>query len=907
MKTIIFFSLLLSTTAFGQTPKTCTEVGAKEVVGIACCPNTKIDPNSGICVDAIVDQDLVVCKANSDCSNGMGCLSMRQEDQFASASSEQDFDAKDEISDILEDNDEDLELGATCTASVDCESGSCEKNKCVEKRVCRLADMEDEANDVGTGVECEPDLKKDVFGNCVSGDPASYPGLMTSVNLTSDKSCNFSSDEATRAKSMVSMKTLRALEWLFATAGAKDDEECLKLLPYVRDEIGRAFLAERKKILEDFSVAISKIEGDYRILLAASDKSDKKIMIHGGEIIESDLATRKSSGYDGMMLMYRRNLIFQAYEQAMMNLTTLIAAKIKTASTDMANWKDKSKKWTLNGKEISSSGYQCRGGNKKKIKKRWGTQFKVKGAAPENSRIAGRESIVSYLTLIDGTDSQTASSKVKNGPMGSQFKNYYLIDSLMPSSSFDKFGKGSKKRGKRHIDGTQGASYADLWNIYREGIIAHLKSLKSSQSSAIFEPEILALEQRNCLEALSDPTCSPTKAYIDELTDIGFAQSIAYSMHSKKTYKKFFPKTSTMRRKFFNKLETDTQNIIKYYEAMSTERTKQAACLERGLQNLTDHFLVNGGGVRTDTKLNNESGTLGTGESGKGTLSTSSPGQGSGASGVVGQGQGPDSRGDVTLLNQLPTGEDKTTGDRTSKIDSSLRNYYTPLIGSPLTRMGSSSVNDKLGNQSTSASAASASLGNLANAKVANGIRYKELIEQNKVAKGAGMDVDASGKLKKALRNIGASKSSSAAGSNGSGTDSDGKTTASSGYSSTSANGGKLEQLTGASPIGGTIDLQQGTMINPSGTPAAASGTPESGLSGISEASLGLGPEGAAGAAVGGTKDALSAADQARIEQGYERNKGEYVGSDADELFEKVSKAYVRNLDKILKKKKAID
>lgn len=54
-------------------------------------------------------------------------------------------------------------------------------------------------------------------------------------------------------------------------------------------------------------------------------------------------------------------------------------------------------------------------------------------------------------------------------------------------------------------------------------------------------------------------------------------------------------------------------------------------------------------------------------------------------------------------------------------------------------------------------------------------------------------------------------------------------------------------------------------------------------------------------------KEALSSSDQARIEQGYERNKGQYQGSDSDELFEKVSKAYVRNLDRILQKKKAVD
>lgn len=903
MKTLILLAFVLTSSAFGQTPKTCTEVGGKETVNLPCCPNTKLDPQSELCVDAIQDTSLVSCLKDAECGGGRGCLPLRQEDHFATAASEQDFDANDELTDILEDNDEDLELGATCTASADCESGSCVSNKCVEKRICRFADMEDEGPEIGQGVNCEPDLTKDVFGNCVASETEGYPGLLTSVNLYSDRSCNLKSDEDTRVKSLVSMKTLRSLEWLFATAGARDEDECMKLLPYVRDEIGKPFLAERKKILSDFNLAISKIEGDYRILLAASVTSDKKIVIHGQEMVEKDLASRRASGYDGMMLMYRRNLIFQAYEQAMMNLTSLIAAKIKIAATDMATWKEKSKRWSLNGKQYSSSDYLCRGGKKKKIKKRWGTQYKVKGRATENQRIARREGIASYLALIEGTSTVAASAQMNNGPVGTQFKTYYLMDSLLPSTSFDKFGKSSKKRGKRNIDGSPGASFADLWNIYRDGVLVHLKSLKTKDSAEIFEPEILALEQRTCLERLEDPTCAPTKTYVEELTDIAFAQSIAYSMHSKKNYKKYFPRPSNMRRKFFNKLETDTQNIIKYYEAMAGERTKQAACLERGLQNLSDNFLVDDGGVGTDTQQTGETGSLGNTQSeGAGTSSLSPTGIGGAASGAAPisvNSNTPVSRSDATQVNQLPSTTGGAPGPtRTSKIDSSLRSYYTPLIGSPLTQMRSTSVSDKIGNITGSASSASGSLGNLGNARVANGIRYKELLEKNQVARKAGFNVDASGSLKKALRNLG----SSSASANSSHTSQD-RGAAASGAGAKTA-GVKLDTLNASTPSVSDIDLKRGTLMNPSGAQSQGQGSPEAAQSGMSEASLGIGSARSSSASM---KEALSSSDQARIEQGYERNKGQYQGSDSDELFEKVSKAYVRNLDRILQKKKAVD
>ncbi len=52
------------------------------------------------------------------------------------------------------------------------------------------------------------------------------------------------------------------------------------------------------------------------------------------------------------------------------------------------------------------------------------------------------------------------------------------------------------------------------------------------------------------------------------------------------------------------------------------------------------------------------------------------------------------------------------------------------------------------------------------------------------------------------------------------------------------------------------------------------------------------------------TKDALNEADQEVVMANYERTKGDYKSDEEDVLFQKVSKAYVRNLEKVLKKKK---
>lgn len=52
---------------------------------------------------------------------------------------------------------------------------------------------------------------------------------------------------------------------------------------------------------------------------------------------------------------------------------------------------------------------------------------------------------------------------------------------------------------------------------------------------------------------------------------------------------------------------------------------------------------------------------------------------------------------------------------------------------------------------------------------------------------------------------------------------------------------------------------------------------------------------------------AMTNEDQEVIEANYERTKTDYASDAEDPLFSKVSKAYVRNLDKILTRKKNIE
>lgn len=56
-----------------------------------------------------------------------------------------------------------------------------------------------------------------------------------------------------------------------------------------------------------------------------------------------------------------------------------------------------------------------------------------------------------------------------------------------------------------------------------------------------------------------------------------------------------------------------------------------------------------------------------------------------------------------------------------------------------------------------------------------------------------------------------------------------------------------------------------------------------------------------------GPRDAMDEADEAVVMENLDRSKSQYNSAEEDLLFEKVSKAYVRNLDKVLKKKKVSD
>jgi hypothetical protein len=882
LMSLLFLVNIVHAQTSTTTDSSCVVMGVTPLTGTSCCQGLKFNAQTGLCEDAIVDTALVACKLDSDCSNGKGCYPQREEDIYSSTpTSEAQLSSQIAAQDSVEEAQEKLEdtekeLGESCTASSQCESFSCLKNKCVDKLVCRLADQEEKA--VGN-VQCDAGLVKTVMGVCDTPEnekKSIYVGLLDTVQIKGSQ-CQFTLDEDASQKSLVAIKTLRAMEWHFSTSSLSESQECLKALPFLRDDIGGALYAGRKKILNEFNKIIAAVEADYQTLRAASDKSDATVNYNGATILEKDLATRRASGYDGMTIMWRRNLAFQSYETSMNSLIKTIAAKIAVMSKDMEGWNYKSKRWTLNGKEYTYKDLKCRGGKKKKIKKRWDHYVQVKGSDAGNTEILSRQGIADYLSLMTGSSSSESTNDFRNGPPGTLLKSYYLLDLLMPGREL------TARSGKTSL-----GSYKEIWQKFNGNMKDYFKSMKGEGAPAdfIYEPELIPIESRACFADSSAQECANVSKFYDEMTDIGFAQFIAYGVSPRRDYKKFFTNTQTWRRKLFNKLETDTQNITKFYEAMATKRNEQSTCLESAINQVAKELLNDPeSGVATDLAKTSADTT----DSTAAVITTSASGSlssGTGASNATGTSSGVGGGTGATGI-----GSGVSTLTPASRIS-----YQVDLSSGTFSSLGKSSNLDSLG-KSTIGSSAGVAQASGASAAISS--RFTVLKNANQASSAIVSTKDAA--TQTALANLGKTSS----GVSGTGSKSPSGSMSGSGLGAGALSGHSGNLLTDLNPHTKVASIKEiavsqrsigiGTGAETSGAAAGVGGITE----GVSSSSTSFNSS-----TSGSNKPALSEEDEQTVMANYERTKGDYKSSEEDELFSKVSKAYVRNLDKVLTKKK---
>ena len=92
------------------------------------------------------------------------------------------------------------------------------------------------------------------------------------------------------------------------------------------------------------------------------------------------------------------------------------------------------------------------------------------------------------------------------------------------------------------------------------------------------------------------------------------------------------------------------------------------------------------------------------------------------------------------------------------------------------------------------------------------------------------------------------------------------------------------------------------------GTTTIGAGAAGAGVSGII-GGAGIGSANTSDASAAGKEDATGMSDEEKdtLAANYDRTKNKYQTNEEDSLFQVVSKTYVRNLDKILTRKKKLD
>jgi hypothetical protein len=720
-------------------------------------------------------------------------------------------------------------------------------------------------------VSCETPLIKDsATGYCGDSGPNLFVLGLSSINIEQEvgQQCQFKllandlDKKAVNRQQLESviytaLKGLRAMEWLFSTASGNNHDECQFAMEYMRDGMA-GLVNKRKEILKAFNTDMYLIENNNKIVNAA--KKDDKTLIttvcsNDGANYEMttahDVALRKASGKDFFCYMKRRNQLYQAYEMKMKEWLSQVDKLTTDYKNTVFTWPEKDKSWNIAGTQKSYKDRGCRDWTDwhKKIKRRWGKRYKVRGAHTVNTDIVERQGVVpAYLNLF------SAREKLNGG-------KYYLLDPLLPGGwnqgvDFGNYGRGRNMNGgdDRYLRDDSG--YRNIYAKFSDRLVAYYKALRLDlpPENYIYEPELVgSYENRGCIDKLNDPSCSSFKNYLGQIQDIAFAQMLLYSHHTVKKYKDYYQNEGILRRKLYSRYETDFSNLSMYYEALSGKdglRNRQNVCLQKLIDQLN--------GKDFD-----------------------------------GKGQGI-TEGGNNYYNPTETDYMGGSGGPKSYIKPKVKtNVGTPMqfsLNSLNISMKGSGLKDSQDNQS---GAGSGAMGEGSGSALA--ARVKEMQATNAKAASAGVDVAGrDALLRDALTStpLGSSLGSAGGGSYGSGSSSAGQASTNAG----SASGQELDN----EGVNSDKDKDKESSAKSGAGKGMTGGAAAGGFVG------GLGSGNDNGDSAGAKGDASGMSDEEKdvMSANYERNKSDYKPKEDDSLFQVLSKTYVRSLDKILTRKK---
>ena len=840
----------------------------------SCCENLVLDGRT--CKDpSIEDTSLKKCSAHGECGGELGCYPMTDDDMFTTDS---DDEAEQVAVDALEEKFEEQQNslgdeepkteGQACYRNMECESYSCVKFRCeAPQKICRKANKDEIAPG---NIQCDEPLEKN--SNLVCGDytvpyfkgslgellVAPKPGGTSCefqlVSTEKDSAGNPLTDRHIQGAINLAIKTTRSMEWLYSTVSNPNHVDCLWTREYMKNEMNK-LIEERKEILKLYNDDMLFVEGNFKVISTAQaeNQTTTPTLCQDGsgnyEVVTfHDIAMRKATGIDFLCYMKERNRLYMAYELKMKALIAKLNDVTSKYNDTVFKWGEKDKNWTTGNLNREWKNRDCRRFPRwhKKTKRRWSQRYRVNKSAAKNTEAINKAGVLAYLSFIPNGDLSDFSSMTSS---------FYLIDPLMPGGysagvKFGDFGKGALYR--RRLNGDK--SLIDIYDKFGDQLIPYLKSLRKGTSPELFivEPEISgSYEMRGCLNNSDRPECANFTNYVNDLKDFAFAQMLAYSRHSKKKYKNFFKNDGTWRRNLFARYETDLVNLQTYYEALSGDkglRMKQNECLDRLISGVSSDF-ANTEGSGISTGLSNYY------------IQTSTNFAASG-----------------TSANQY--NKPKINGSNGTPKEFNLRAFNNSL-------KGNSGLKDK------SSSTSNAGSGSVDSASIGNGqlaSRIKKIAATNQKAKQKGIDV--AGQSEQILNSMARSGLNS-----GAGVSQSSPNTSSSGAMTSSGNKATLDadsKSKGSQVSSVDSSPLRGAVLGSGQNAGIFSGITAGSGPGSSDGFSSTNPSG------------MSEEEKSIMAANYERTKSEYQTNEDDSLFQVLSKTYVRNLDKILTRKKKL-
>lgn len=886
MSPLFFILLLLSFNAFGLSqvwtpPQNCVDVGGVASKEAQCCPELKFEngqcavptptQNYTVCADPVAPNKLSLTQCPLVSGMQQGCYPQREENVFP--------DPADNSSQPESNNDEARsDDGDACKLNSHCESFRCEpktagssEKVCRERLVCRLAEVgevilpninPDTACEAGSKAGIEKDQETSANQRVCVQNPDRQISPSIASNLFKANQCSYQILPDMKNRRIVAMTTVRAMEFLFAHA----ENDPMRVREYLREKVAKPLYEKRKTALFEFNLKLKNIEADELLIKTASKTSEKLIKIHETESLkEKELAIRRASGKDAIKIMKRRNELSMAFETAMYLALSEASKNMKPLAENMAKWRAKDKKWTIaegetRFKDISSG---------KKIQKSYASRHRVKPkTAFNNNEVFNKSGVSSFFQLLAEGGSANALPK----------KKFYLLDAPFPKGGGNSFGQPGNEQ--NNLTGTGKDALSNIHDSFRAKIADYYRGIKPGATpDFVFEPELVNLGEKNCLDqlvkaptapvsvtpvgtaAVQPTACTSFNTFVDGLQDTAFAEFIAFSAHKSGKYKKFFEKEGTLRRRLVKTLDVELQNLTKYYEELKINRLAQNGCYDRAYGYIESH--MKDGDTNKEVITDRPTGGANGGKlaSGSSRNQIGSAGEISGLAGSEGSGN-----------NQAFNNSQNSRNQKVSSPDFSL-----PSLSNTNSTM--------VGNQSSSqASSASGSEAGLAEAQAAssNAISRKKLTEENNLARAANP-----GAAEKRDKEIVLAYNSLGAGLSGPGS------------SSSGSSEGSLSSLSGSAKLMDDEKKAASEMESDLNADKNNSGTSLN----ISEGQFASGPQAPGSSSESMAKAAISDEDTDVMMANLERTRSQYDAKEEDELFDKVSKAYVRNLDKVLKRK----